>query len=271
MNYLCTLTLIALLPLNLLAYDDSDLDGVEDLQDRCPNTLITDLVDINGCSIRSLVSPHHYDIIVGTSYSQVNYNTSEKINNINTTMQVDYYYKNFSLQLSTSYFTSKSQTYSNKGFNDTYLNAYYQFRLFESLSLRVGGGVILPTYKSGLANNNTDYASSVNLSYAFESLNLFGGYRYTLVNDDDVKGVVSYQNSASLYSGVGFYPSSQLYVSASYNKSDSIHKGVVPIESASAYAYYTFNKHWFSTLSYAYGLSNSASDHYLAIRFGYYY
>ncbi len=271
MNYLYSLTLIVLLPLNLLAYDDFDLDGVEDSQDRCPNTLITDLVDINGCSIKSLVSPHHYDIILGTSYSQVNYNTNEKTNNINSTMQVDYYYKNFSLQLSSSYFTSKSKTYSSKGFNDTYLSAYYRFSLFESLSLRVGGGIVLPTYKSGLGNNNTDYASSVNLSYTLKGLNLFGGYRYTLINNDDIKGVVSYQDSASLYGGIGFYPSSQLYLSASYNKSDSIYKGVVPIENASAYAYYTFSQHWFSTLSYAYGLSSSASHHYLSIRFGYYY
>ena len=271
MKYLYSLALLALLPSNLLAYNDFDLDGVEDSQDRCPNTLITDLVDINGCTIKSLVSPHHYDIILGTSYSQVDYNTNEKTNNTNATMQVDYYYKNFSLQLAASYFTSKSKTYSNKGLNDTYLTVYYQFNFFEGLSLRVGEGVILPTYDSGLGNNNTDYKSSANLSYTLASFNLFGGYGYTLVNDDDVAGLASYQNSASLYGGVGFYPSSQLYLSASYNKSDSIYKGFTPIENASIYAYYTLNQHWFSTLNYAYGLSDSASDHYLAIRFGYYY
>ena len=271
MNYLYTLTLLLLLPFSLFAYNDLDLDGVEDSQDRCPNTPITDLVDINGCSIKSLVSPHHYDIILGTSYSQVNYNTNEKTNNINTTIQTDYYYKNFSLQLSVSYFTSQSQTYSNKGFNDTYVSAYYQLKIFHDLSFRVGTGVILPTYQSGLGNNKTDYSSSINLSYPLKSLNLFGGYRYTFVNDNNIQGVVSYQDSASLYSGVGFYPSSQLYLSASYNKTDSIYKGVVPIENASAYAYYTFSQHWFSTLSYAYGLSSSTSNHYVSVRFGYYY
>jgi hypothetical protein len=36
----------------LFAYVDSDMDGVEDKDDLCPNTLMTDLVDLNGCTIK---------------------------------------------------------------------------------------------------------------------------------------------------------------------------------------------------------------------------
>ncbi|NOZ89733.1 MAG: hypothetical protein GXO60_00445, partial [Epsilonproteobacteria bacterium] len=46
-----------LVPLLLFAYIDSDLDGVSDEHDLCPNTPITDIVDINGCTIEKLVIP----------------------------------------------------------------------------------------------------------------------------------------------------------------------------------------------------------------------
>jgi len=271
MKYLYSIILLGLIPSVLSAYSDYDLDGVEDADDKCPNTLITDLVDIDGCTIKSLVSPHHFDIIVGSSYSQVNYNTNEKTNNINTSLQLDYYYKKFSVQLAASYFVSKSKTYSNRGLNDTYLSAYYRFSLFDDLNVRIGAGVILPTYDSGLKNNNVDYKSNINLSYPIDDFNLFGGYGYTLVKDDDIAGFVSYQNTNSFYSGFGYYLNSNSYLSLSYSNSESIYKGVIAVENLSTYAYHSFSKSWFSTINYAYGLSSSASDHYLSIRVGYYY
>ena len=61
-NFLVTLFLI-IQATTLVAYSDFDLDGVEDIHDNCPNTSMTDLVDINGCTIKSLKSNHHFDII----------------------------------------------------------------------------------------------------------------------------------------------------------------------------------------------------------------
>jgi len=53
------------LTFSLYAYIDTDLDGVADNDDMCPNTLITDLVDLSGCSKKSLVSPQHFSFITG--------------------------------------------------------------------------------------------------------------------------------------------------------------------------------------------------------------
>ncbi len=266
--------LLILLTLSLFAYDDYDMDGVEDKNDKCPNSLITDLVDVNGCTTKALVSPHHYDVIVGSSYSQVNYDTLEKTDTVSGTLQLDYYYKNISLQLATSYFNSDASSYSTKGMNDTFVAGYYAYKPSQNLSVRVGAGLLLPTYDSGLDNNNIDYVATANLSYAMKSFNIFGGYSYTFVNDDDIDTLdtyVKYQNVNSFYGGVGFYPTVKLYMSAAYNSGDSIYEGVQTIQSASLYAYYSFDAHWFSTLSYAYGLSDSASDHAASIRLGYYF
>ncbi len=276
---------LSLLTLPLFAYSDFDMDGVDDTIDRCPGTPLTELVDIYGCTIKNLEGDHHFDIIAGVSFSQFNENTLSALNpdgtdTVTTTLQADYYYKNFSLQASTSYFDSESQSDNNSGQNDSFIGAYYQLDPASFLSLRLGGGLLLPTYDTGYNNNNLDYTASASLSYLLDNINLFGSYSYTLVNDDDFSYfddtahetvTISYQNTNAFNAGIGFYPTGKLYTSVAYNRSDSIYRHVETIESASAYLFYTIDKHWFATLNYAYGLSDSASDHYAAFRLGYYF
>jgi len=270
---------LLLLSSSLSAYVDSDMDGVEDTIDRCPNTPFSDLVDINGCTKKSLVSPHHYDIIFGASYSSSDYQTLNATDTLAGSVQVDYYYKNFSLQASTSYFTTEGSGFSDSGLYDSFVGGSYQFKPVQNLSLRLGAGALIPTYKSNLNNNNLDYTATANISYTLGKVNLFGGYSYTMINDDDVNVVdvngtttaVIYQNTQGYSAGVGVYATQKLYISGAYNASNSIYANIEDITTASAYAYYSIDSHWFATLSYAYGLSSSASDHYASIRLGYFF
>ena len=269
MSKILRIGFVFLLPLALFAYEDYDMDGVDDAIDKCPNSLITDLVDINGCTTKELVSPHNYDIVLGLSYSQVD-EVTDVTDTITQSVQFDYYYKKFSLQVATSYYTSDSDSFSANGLNDTFIAAYYEFKPLQDLSLRLGAGISLPTYDTALENNNMDYVTSANMSYALKSMNIFGGYSFTLMNDDDIDTLI-YQNVNSFYGGLGFYPSSKLYISASYNSSDSVYDGSETIESASVYTYYSVDDHWFSSFSYGYGLSDSASDYSASVRLGYYF
>ncbi len=270
--------LLVFLSSSLFAYVDSDMDGVEDKLDTCPNTPFSDLVDINGCTKKTLVSPHHFDIIVGTNYSASDYLTLNATDTLSGSVQVDYYYKNFSLQASATYFKTEGNGFSDSGLYDSFIGAGYQFKPTQNLSLRMGIGTLIPTYKSTLDNNNMDYTANVNLSYNLGIVNVFGGYSYTIINDDDVNildengtttGTVIYQNTQGYSLGMGVYASQKLYLSTAYNSSDNLYKNTVDITTASVYAYYSIDKHWFSTLSYAYGLSDSASDYYASIRLGY--
>lgn len=272
--------LVVFLASSLFAYVDNDMDGVEDAMDTCPNTPFTDLVDINGCTKKSLVSAHHFDIIVGATYSASDYLTLNATDTLSSSVQVDYYYKNFSLQASTSYFKTQGNGFSDSGMYDSFVGAGYQFKPAQNLSLRIGAGALIPTYESTLKNNNIDYTANVNLSYNLGIMNLFAGYSYTIINDDDVNiadvngtttDTIIYQNTGAYSLGVGVYASKKLYISAAYNSSDSIYTNLEDITTASAYAYYSINNHWFTTLSYAYGLSDSASDHYGSIRLGYFF
>ena len=285
------ITLIVL-SFSLFAFSDADLDGVEDSVDQCPGTSITELVDISGCTIKDLESPHHFDVIMGASYSQIS-PIQERTDTYTASLQADYYYKGFSLQASTAYFDSESSISTNR-LTDSFVGAFYQFKPVSGLSLRLGGGAILPTYKSDFNNNKTDYTLSTSLSYLFQDFNLFGSYSYTMINDDDfsydefdttgnVSGSTSvyYQNTHAYNIGLGYYPTSKLYTSISFNSSDSIYNKFVstsvgtttqePLNTLSGYLFYTLNKNWFATASYAYGLTDTASDHYAGIRLGYYF
>ena len=273
------LLLSLLVSITLSAYNDSDFDGVEDSLDRCPNTSFTDLVDISGCSVKSLVSPHHYDIIVGANYYSSDSKTLTATDTLSSSVQMDYYYKNFSLQLSTSYFSTSGSGYSSTGLNDSFIGGSYQIQPTNNLSIRVGAGALLPTYNTSLNNNKTDYQASFNLSYTIDKVNLFTGYSYTMINDTDTviridantSTPVNYQNTNAVSAGLGYYMTNKLYMSLAYNISNSIYKGIGDIQTASLYGYYSLSEHWFSTFSYAKGLSDSATKNYASVRVGYYF
>lgn len=253
----------------LFADMDSDLDGVLDSNDQCPNTPITELVDIRGCSIQSLKSDHRYDIIVGESYSQIDYNSNEQTDTYSTTLQLDYFYKNFSAQLLTAYYASESDSYSSDGLTDSTLAAYYLVPVNDVFRIRFGAGIILPTFDSTLNNNNTDYLASVSVSYSLNRLNLFAGYNFTKINDDDIPGLITYQDTHAYNAGVGYYVTNRWYASTSYYQADGVYAGMEDIKNISLYNFYSLDKHWFTTLSYAYGLSDSSSDHAASLRLGY--
>ena len=245
MKYFKLLILLSVLTnSHLLAFEDFDLDGVEDVLDDCPNTLITDLVDINGCTIKSLSTPHHFDIIIGESYAQ-----EDDIDIYATNLQIDYYYKQFSFQVSTSYSSED---------NTNYLVAYYNFNPIQNLKIRVGAGLII----------ETDFIASTSISYSLDKLNIFGGYNLTTVEDDKN---IKYQDINSFNIGLGFYPMKKLYSSFSYNNSTSKYKDVENIENISLYNFYSIDDNWFITLSFEYGVSESANDYGEGFKVGYYF
>jgi hypothetical protein len=274
-------TTLAALSTTLFAYSDADMDGVADAVDKCPNTPLTDLVDINGCTKKVLTpksNKHHFDIIAGANYSGSNFTSLNRTDTVSSSLQVDYYYKNFSLQASTSYYKTDGDGYSESGMNDSFVGAAYNIKPNKDLLVRVGIGAILPTYDTGLNNNNTDYTASVNVSYSLAKANVFGGYIHTMINDDDTSVVVNgttvnyrYQDTDALSIGAGYYFTNKLYMSASYNSANSIYKDVEDVETVSLYGYRSIDKNWFLTFFYAYGLSDSASDHAASIKIGYYF
>ena len=259
---------LLLLPLGLYAYIDDDMDGVEDKDDSCLYTPFMDIVDNKGCSIESLLPSYHFDLIAGVSYSETDYNTLSKVDTITTTLQLNYYYKKIILSLSSSYYNNYGDDYRASGMNDTYLGLEY-ILFDEELYMSLGGGVVLPTYEDYFGSNKTDYRVNLNLGYTMQNINLFTTFGHSFINDEDVINELYYQDSNYFSLGAGYFFSHKLYTSLSYSESDSIYRDIEKIRTASLYGFYSLNSRSFLNLTYAHGLSDSASDNYLSLSIGY--
>ena len=254
-----------------VAYTDSDMDGVEDYYDKCSQTPLSDLVDYDGCSIKSNKKEIFYDIVFGSGYSQINYSSQQSADTMNSYIQSDIYFDKWCFQGIASYYRSDTQTDTKKGWDDTVLNLFYKLLSTEYLSLNLGVGIILPTYESGYNNEALDYRGSVNFEYSIGERNyLFGGYSYTWINDKD-RPILTYQNTKYFNVGVGYIPNSNATCNISYSSSDSIYKNIKTIQTLGIGYSLDIDPNWFIGAYYDYGLSSSASDHSISAHVGYYF
>ena len=265
-------TCAILLSLPLLAYQDTDMDGVEDTLDKCPNTPFTALADQDGCTTQSLVSPNHFDIIVGQSYSRMNDVGDTKSVAHATSLQVDYYRNNFAASISTSHYAFDTNgTRQSSGMNNTIASMSLNNRMGDT-TLSTTLGAIFPTYKTGYNNETIDPFIAVGLNHSLsQNFDLFGGYTYTLIREKDIPSTVYYNNTGAFYAGLRGTFGDSFSLSASYNQSDSMFVGAEKIQSASLFAYAQLTSHWFTTLSTSYGLSDAASKYDGTLRLGYYF
>ncbi len=252
-----------LLAFTLSAYDDFDFDGVEDSYDKCPNSSFSDLVDAQGCAISTLESAHKFDLISGISFSQNNQKTLTDTPTTYVTLQLEYFYKDISASITIGGYSDENTTAT----NDTILELYKHFYLTQEWSFSLGGAIILPTYDTGLANEATDYSTSAEILYSLDTFSLFLSTTYSFINDKDTPSI-KYQNTTAIFSGIGYTLSTSTYLSLSYYQSQSIYKDTEDIKSTSLYMYYSINNIYFLTCNYSLGLTDSASENFLSLRFG---
>ncbi|MEO1954950.1 MAG: hypothetical protein ABGW74_09645, partial [Campylobacterales bacterium] len=209
---------ILFIPAHIFAYIDSDFDGVEDALDKCPNSSIIDIVDKDGCVVEKLESPHHFDIILGVKSIKIKDKRTQKNYYLTLqTAQVDYFYKDFSLNVTTSKNSSKME--------DTYISFKYKYKYNEFINLYTSFNVVLPTHKNYYDNNEADYGISQSIYYKKDKLSLFGAYRFTKINDEDISSYsLLYQNTNSYMVGFGYNFIKDLYSSISLSSVDSIYK-----------------------------------------------
>ncbi|MDD2782093.1 DUF3187 domain-containing protein [Sulfuricurvum sp.] len=252
------------------AYIDSDFDGVEDVYDLCPQTPFSDLVDHQGCVVKSIGSKTSYNLIAGIGYSQINYASQEPSDTLSTSLQADVYAGNWRFQAIASHFQSDNGIESESGLEDTTMNIMYQFAPTEKLTVTTGIGLILPTYKSTYNNEATDSTTSINLYYTLNNrFSLFAGAHYTWVNDRDVPQA-RYQNASGFHTGVEYTQlNGKSAFSAAYYQNESIYTSTQTIKYLNFGYAYTIIPHWNIGGYYGHGLSDSASDQSIAAYIGY--
>ena len=253
----------------LFAYsnNDWDWDGVDDKDDKCPYSQFSDLVDKNGCKVSSTQSEHHFDVLLGVSQVK-----SNEYDNTTSSLQLDYYYKDFSFSLSNAQYDYESSEYdySDDGQSDYYLSAKYKLKPTDKLSVYLKGGAIIPA-NSDVENNNVDYFISPSLSYQLqEDWSLFGGVNYTFIQNDDTN-TTEYQNSLSSYLGVSYRPTYNSSLSLLYSRNSLMYKDEDDTDFAYLTGSYYFNENWFGVLNFGQELSGDNKEQYSSVQVGYYF
>ena len=247
------------LPLLLFAeIADDDMDGVENSIDRCPNSLMTDIVDATGCSVETLTIPteHHFDIAVGYGYSKLDSNISQQAN----TLSFNYYYgENLSLSFYTSTYTLQS---GESGSDDSSLQVRYN-HLYHDIFLDYTLGVYLPTYSS--SDNKSDYYLKTSLSYSFEYFDTSLLLQHTFMQDNGTQDT----NLASISIGTSYHD--KLYTTLSYTLQSAIYTDIGNLEDIACNLHYTINEDFFLFAYFSKGISDSSVDQSLSFSLGYSY
>lgn len=223
------------------------------------------------------------DVIVGATYSDINYNTMEKADTLTMTFQADLYRGNMTAQLLTSYYRSEETQMNDSGWGDTQLGLYFATYPSSSLTLQPGFGIILPTYDTGYDNEAVDVFGSIYAQYDLDKdYYVFGGFTYTVVNDKDaqnimryrrssfiIKDSVEYQNTSSFTVGAAYKTKDNGYINIAYAQTQSIYAGVESFKTLSLNAMIPLDTRWFVLGNYRHGLSDTTSDNEFALRLGY--
>ncbi|WP_457600119.1 transporter [Hydrogenivirga sp.] len=237
------------------AFQDSDLDGVEDSRDRCPNTPILQLVDKYGCPLESKRG------VRGKFYLRVGGGVLKDGSEERTfsLFSVAYSYKRFYTSFTTRYYLS-SKLYD-PGMGDSSLFLGYSGFVTDRLYILPGVRIKLPTGDSQYSDGKVDYTPSLVLDYILDGYDVFAYLSYTFRGDSALRDTFSYSV------GAGYDFTRSLYVSLSYDLSQSaVRSGYNSY--LSVFTLYDLTDGLYTTLSYSKGINEEATDHSLSVRLG---
>jgi len=247
-----------IIPLLLFAdIADEDMDGVDDANDLCPNTPITDIVNDKGCSVERVSIPveHHFDLSFGLAYTNVDKNTSQNYKIIN----FNYYYGD-SWRLSLYSSTYRLQN-DKSGSADSSLDLSYNYYR-DNIIFEYTLGLYLPTYNS--SENEIDYYIRGSFIYSFDYIDSTFTYQHTIMND--IQTVDTDLATVSLGKHYG-----DLYTTIAYTVESSIYREMDYLEDATVSFYYKINDIIYIYADITKGLNSSSIDQALSLSIGYSY
>jgi hypothetical protein len=293
--------ILLLFSVSASAFQDSDIDGVSDAIDLCPNTPFEALVNSKGCSTSqdthssSLKTPTYLGALtlkIGDTLRSDEYYDSENY----LDFYANYRYLNWDISISNSRgTTTHSYTEDNSDTdNNIYLSTGYLFPLPKSsIKFSIGTKIVDDTENSSansIQRNNyaifnrsssiieddtlvesrdNDYFASMNYNYNVTAKqNLFLYYGYTLSGDSKS---IDYEDYSSFSLGTGHSFGKSFYSALSYNYTGSIYSNVDAEQGITWFNSYNFNKNIFATASYTYALEDYSYDNTLSFALGFYF
>lgn len=249
----------AVVTASLFGYSDTDLDGVSDTKDLCPNTSMELIVDQNGCPERKTVT-----LMLGYQLSEGMYGGTQKITNRSTSLFAAYNSGMWSYSLATSHEkTSNSITTSGPG--DLYASLQYRGLGSQERELSLQATAKVATADTDIGTGENDYMLKLSTIFLQKKVSYLTSVGYTVTGDTASQ---TYEDVVSLSVGIGYQQSDRLYLSGSLNYATAYIQGADDALSALAFASYTLQKERFITLSYTVGLSDAVADKSVGVSYG---
>ena len=237
------------------SFQDSDLDGVEDSKDKCPNTPFYYLVDKYGCPVKkiSFKKEIRYYLRFGFSHSK---DDGYEVNLISTSFSL--YYRPFYFSVRGRYYTYVNGL--GRGLGDTTL--YFSYRKFiKNLGIFPGFRIKVPTASEKFGKRYFSYTPSVFLDYFMGKLDIF------FYVDRTFRATSGRKDTWLFSAGAGYSFSKDLYVSLS---TDIVESSVRNVYSnyLNFYTLYYITKRIFITANFSKGINDYAIDRSISLRLG---
>ena len=261
MKFFSLIFSLTLLSHTLWSYEDSDIDGVDDTIDLCPDTAFDKLVDENGCpSEKSYWGDFTLQIGSDISIDEDN----NQINNYSFLGSYGYKMWNFSFSNSqqTSY-DNKNNRSINGG--DLYLTLGYQLN-HNKFQTNISLGTKIATANRDIGTGENDYFSSIEINYLInEQFMIHTQLGYSVTGDSSA---INYQNSWTSSFGLGSLFTSQWYSTLSYDFAQSIYRDSPNYQALSWLNSYSFLEDYFINIDYSHGLDKLSYPHTFSLQLG---
>jgi hypothetical protein len=250
---------LLLIAIQLHAFEDDDIDGVENSKDLCPNTSFEDTVNDNGCPEDN----NYWGKITLSIGSDINIDDSTTTD-YNFFSNYNYKAWDFSLYSSqqSAIDTNNNETQSA---GDLYISSSYS-KSIENIYIKTTLGTKLATGDKEISTGESDYFTNLYISYALTNdLAILSSIGYTLTGDSNE---TNYNNSLGYSLSMGYMANDKWYSSLTYQNSDSIYEDSENYQSISLFNSYNFTRNFFGTITYTKGLDELSYDQTISLRLG---
>jgi len=260
MKFLPILSSLLVLATSLFAFNDQDIDGVDDAHDLCINTPFDVIVDENGCPYKKGIKGK-FLFQIG---EDISFNTaSNRTNTLN--IFLNYNYKQWDFSISSSNFNATNINTVVDTEDDLYLTVGYLSQ-YGKLNTKISVGTKFAFMDNDSIDRDNDYFISANLDYFISpKQNIFLYHSYTLSGNSDT---TKYENFHSLSLGTGYAVTNKWYSAISYNYAQSPYPHAKDYKALSWFNYYLLPNDFYISSNYARTLNNSSYDHMLSLNIG---
>ncbi len=242
------------------AFQDSDLDGVDDSRDKCPNTPFYYLVDKYGCPIKKINFDKkitkrkrvRYYYRVGFSHTK---DKNYESNSVYTSISV--YIKPFYFTVRTKYFSYISGGLNGWGNSSVYVS-YRKY--FKNLALFPSVRITIPTVDKDIGTRYVSISPALLIDYYRGKWDIF-------LYASRVLRLGAGKEDYWIFSpGLG-YSFGKLYVSPSVDFVESPTRNTYDIYGNLYFIYY-LTKHLYISVNLSKGLSENATDRSISTKLG---